>query len=130
MTKIKWLTSLVCLMMSTRAIAAESPSVHDARSYVRPIDAKVFAQRYRELPNRDRDLIGLYMEGARRTVLTFEDGCNPAPGNLQWLNIAERAHGAAVLAEMPSDWPDELRERCRTEAAAWVGEFAAEYLKD
>src|SRR5258706_14802675 len=69
----------------------------------------------------------MYLKGARRYVLTVADGAFPNGGTEHWRNIAERAHGAAVLAAIPSDWPETLKERCRNESTAFVKEFAAQF---
>jgi hypothetical protein len=45
------------------------PAVSSAASYVQPIDLAALATRYQALPERDRDLIRLYLEGAQRYVL-------------------------------------------------------------
>src|SRR5258706_5124676 len=67
------------------------------------------------------------LKEARRYVLTVADGVFPNGGTEHWRNIAERAHGAAVLAAIPSDWPETLKERCRNESTAFVKEFAAQF---
>ncbi len=97
---------------------------------MRPVDFRRLAEGYRALPERDRTLIGRYLEGARRYVLTVPDGAFPDAKTEHWRNIAERAHGAAALAAIAGDWPEELRERCRTESAAFVAEFAAQYRRE
>ncbi len=97
---------------------------------VQRIDLAALAERSRELSARDRARVKLYLDGARRYVLTPEDGAFPAKGSEHYRNIAERAHGAAVLAELAADWPDDLRERCRRESVEFVMEFTAEFAKD
>src|SRR5438105_15517688 len=82
-------------------------------SYVKPVHFALLAERFATLPKRDHDLVTLYLKGARRYVLTVSDGVFPNGGAEHWRNIAERAHGAAVLAALPSDWPKDLKERCR-----------------
>jgi hypothetical protein len=94
---------------------------------VEPIDLARLAERFKTLPKRDRELIGLYLKSARRYVLTVADGVFPNGGTEHWRNIAERAHGAAVLAAVPSDWPEDLKGRCRQESAAFVKEFTAQF---
>src|SRR5205823_1703594 len=79
---------------------------------------------------RSQALIRLYLHGAKRYVLTREDGAFPDKGTEHWRNIAERAHGAAMLAALATDWPDDLRERCRSESVRFVGEFVAQFQKD
>jgi hypothetical protein len=97
---------------------------------VQPIDFAGLAARSRALSQRDRALMNLYLDGARRYVLTQEDGAFPAKGTEHYRNIAERAHGAAFLAEIAGDWPDELRERCRRESVEFIKEFTAQFAKD
>ncbi len=100
-------------------------------SYVRPIDLAALAARARDLPPRSQAILQLYLEGARRYVLTPQDGAFPDPGGSDhFRSLAERAHGAAVLAEFADQWPDELRARCRRDSAAFVREFVAEFEKD
>jgi hypothetical protein len=106
------------------------PAVHSAASYVQPIDLAALATRYRSLPERDRDLIRLYLEGAQRYVLSREDGAFPDAGGEHWRNIAERAHGAAVLSLLPNDWPAELNRRCQQQSIEFVTEFVAQYRKE
>src|SRR4029077_14488844 len=48
-------------------------------------------------------------------------------GTEHWRNIAERAHGAAVMAALPSDWPEDLKSRCREQSVAFVKEFTAQF---
>jgi hypothetical protein len=92
-----------------------------SKSYVRPIDFGALAERFRALPDRNKALIHQYLQGAQRYVLTREDGAFPDKGTEHWRNIAERAHGAAVLAALADQWPDELRERCRRQSVVFVG---------
>jgi hypothetical protein len=100
-----------------------------AGPFVRRIDIAGLAARTRALSPRDRALMNLYLEGARRYVLTPEDGAFPAKGSEHFRNLAERAHGAAFLAEIAENWPDELRERCRRESVEFVKEFTAGFAK-
>lgn len=109
---------------------AQSRSNPASASYVRPIDVAALAQRFHALPQRDQDRIRLYFDGARRYVLTLEDGVFPDKGTEHWRNIAERAHGAAVLAAIADDWPDDLRNRCRRQSIEFVKEFAAQFRED
>jgi hypothetical protein len=109
---------------------AEPKTEPSAVSYVQPIDIAALAARYRALPPRSRAVLSLYFDGARRYVLTKEDGAFPEKGPEHFRNLAERAHGAAVLAVIATDWPDELRERCRRQSAEFVKEFVAQYRKD
>lgn len=118
----------ITIVMVSRSHGGETSGML-ARSFVKPIDLSVFEKRYRSLPPRDQELIRLYLDGARRYVLTREDGVFPDAGTEHWRNIAERAHGAAVLAAMPSDWPEELKARCRREATEFVVSFTAEFNK-
>ncbi len=97
---------------------------------VQRIDFAALAERSRALSERDRAIINLYLDGARRYVLTPEDGAFPAKGSEHYRNIAERAHGAAVLAEVAADWPADLRERCRRESVEFIKEFTAQFAKD
>ena len=100
-----------------------------AASYVRPIDFALLAERFRALPERDQALIRLYLKAAQRYVLTREDGVFPDGGTEHWRNIAERAHGAAVLAALATQWPADLKERCRRQSLAFVQEFVARFNK-
>jgi len=101
-----------------------------AESYVHTIDIGALAERFRGLPERSQALIHLYLQGAQRYVLTQADGAFPAKGSEHFRNIAERAHGAAVLAAIADQWPDDLRERCREQSVKFVGEFVAGFEKD
>ena len=56
--------------------------------------------------------------GATRTTVTC---C--------YRNYAERAKGAAILSALAGFWSEELRTRCRREAAKLVGEVAAVHRK-
>ncbi|UCD29335.1 MAG: hypothetical protein JSV03_02310 [Planctomycetota bacterium] len=109
-------------------------SVADARipakpakpaSYVCPIDLEKLAGRLKALPRRERELIKLYMEAARRDVLKVTDGCYPDKGFREHCrNLAERAKGAAVLSSFAAYWPEDFRKYCRREAQAMVREVA------
>jgi hypothetical protein len=113
--------TLVCISVHPETNAQPS------RSYVTPINFKRVTTSIASLPQRDRNLITLYLNGARRYVLTEPDGAFPHRGNEYWRNIAERGHGAAVMAALPSDWPEVLKTRCRTQSVAWVKEFTAQF---
>src|ERR1041385_9237267 len=117
------LAGLTFVSISARSETSEPPS----RSYVTPINFKCLSAGYAVLPRHDCDLIKLYLKGARRLVLTLPDGAFPHRGTEYWRNIAERAHGAAVMAALPSDWPEELKTRCRTQSVAFVKEFSAQF---
>jgi hypothetical protein len=117
----------VFIASSSAELKTPEGSAQPASAYVKPLDLSILAERFGKLPKRDRELIGLYLKGARRYVLTVSDGAFPNGGTEHWRNIAERAHGAAVLAAMPSDWPAKLRTRCREESAAFVKEFTAQF---
>jgi len=122
------IVSFVCI--ANAALASEDNDMKEdmsAVSYVRPIDFAALEERCRSLPKRDQEMIQLYMDAASRYVLTPEDGVFPNKGTEHWRNIAERAHGAAVLAAIPSEWPDELKERCRRESAGFVKEFVDQF---
>ena len=81
------------------------------------------------MSDRNRELVRLYMEAARRVVLAETDGCYPHNGDMLDCNYAERAKGAAILSALAGFWPEELRTRCRREAAKLVGEVAAVHRK-
>jgi hypothetical protein len=101
-----------------------SPSTRPA-SYVQPIDFARLRSRLNSLPPAQRELVDLYAEAARRDVLTQADGCVPDTDyRTHYRNLAERAKGAAVLAMIAPSWPEELRQRCRREATAFVREVA------
>src|SRR5258706_9394547 len=102
------LAFLLVFSLAIPPAAAEEPA---PRSYVKPIDFSLLAKGFKSLPRRDRELIGMYLKGARRYVLTVADGVFPNGGTEHWRNIAERAHGAAVLAAIPRDWPETLKGR-------------------
>jgi hypothetical protein len=113
-----WVAVLSLVMVAKTLSAGDEkapavPAVRSAASYVQPIDLAALAKRYRSLPERDRELFRLYLEGAQRYVLSREDGAFPDAGGEHWRNIAERAHGAAVLSLLPNDWPVELNDRCQ-----------------
>lgn len=126
-------TFLLCFVAVASLPAAGQAATNadpPAAAYVRPINFAGLAVSGRGLPERSKALIKLYSEGARRYVLTQEDGAFPARGSEHFRNIAERGHGAAVLAAVASDWPEELRERCRRESTEFVKEFTAQFGKD
>jgi hypothetical protein len=101
-----------------------------AGPFVQRIDFAGLAAGAHALSPRDRAVMNLYLDGARRYVLSEEDGAFPAKGSEHFRNIAERAHGAAVLAEIASEWPSELRERCRRKSIEFVKEFTAQFAKE
>ncbi len=109
---------------------AQGKTDPSSQSYVRPIDFAFLAERFRDLPQRSQALIRLYLQSAERYVLTREDGAFPDKGTEHWRNIAERAHGAAVLAALAGPWPDDLKQRCRRQSAEFVKEFVAQFEKD
>ncbi len=115
-----WSASAMCLG------AVASQPVDRPASYVRPIDLNALRTRMRSLPPQEQELLKLYFEAARRTVLEPSDGVFPIGGEPaeRIRNLAERAKGAAVLSALAEDWPAELRERCRTESKAFVKEIA------
>lgn len=128
-----WIALLLLATVGSNQLEADDgatgrPSVPPAASYVRPIDLAALARRYQALPERDRELIRLYMEGAQRYVLTRADGAFPDPGGSDhWRSIAERAHGAAVLSLLPNDWPADLKRRCQQQSLEFITEFAARF---
>lgn len=127
------LAAILLSMTVVSALPAEEPSQATpppSKSYVQPIDVGFLAERFRALPERSRALVGLYLQGAERYVLTREDGVFPDGGTEHWRNIAERAHGAAVLAAIASPWPDDLRQRCRRQSIEFIKEFVAQFRKD
>src|SRR5436190_21380116 len=91
------------------ASARSDTNAPPPRSYIKPINFSRLADGFEKLPARDRNLIKLYLKAARRYVLTEPDGVFPNGGTEHWRNIAERAHGAAVMTAVPSDWPKELK---------------------
>lgn len=118
---------LLALVVCAAQLRSDPVADTSASTCVKPIDFNRLERGYAALPERDRNLVQMYMKGARRYVLTLADGAFPDPGSEYWRNIAERAHGAAVLAAIPSDWPDDLKQKCRRESAQFVIEFAAEF---
>lgn len=98
--------------------------------YVRPINFGRLHAMFRSLPRRDRSLTDQYLAAARRYVLTIADGAYTSQGPEHWRNLAERAHGAAVLAALAQDWPDDLRGRCQRESISFVEEFLDGYRMD
>lgn len=106
---------------------ASGPSNPEA--YVRPVDLKRLQAGYDALSGRSRELVSLYMEAARREVLAETDGCYPHQGSMLYRNFGERAKGAAILSVFKSDWPEELRQRCRSESARLVAEVASAHAK-
>lgn len=119
--------------MAVISAAADTgvPSVDSqSRSYVKPLDFASLQNRFSLLPERDRELIHLYLQAARRYVLTVEDGALPLSKDNYYRNLAERAHGASVLAAVAGDWPDELKARCRDESVRYLSEFVEQYKKD
>jgi hypothetical protein len=130
-----WVAVLSFVMVAKTLSAADErapavPVVRSAASYVQPIDLAALATRYQALPVRDRELIRLFLEGAQRYVLAREDGAFPDAGGEHWRNIAERAHGAAVLSLVPNDWPADLNHRCQQQSIEFINEFVAQYRKE
>jgi hypothetical protein len=126
-------TAILITLIIPSALSAEDLGKEKnppLKSFVRPLDLRALAGRFQALPERSQALIRLYFEGARRYVLTREDGAFPAKGAEQLRNLAERGHGAAVLAALAGEWPDDLRERCRRESAQFVRDFVAQFEKD
>ena len=117
-----FLVGLPAAFTGTHCSAAPPP-----RSHVRPLDRARLAEGFRSLSPRDQELVTLYLEGARRYVLTPADGVFPDRGPEHWRNLAERAHGAAVLATIASDWPEDLKARCRQQSVAFLQEFTSQF---
>ncbi len=106
-------------------IAAAGSAERGASAHVRPIDLTALQRHAASLPPDERRIVTDYFDAARRYVLTPDDGCTgDRQNNMHIRNFAERAKGAAVLSVFDGFWPAELREQCRREAAAWVGEIA------
>jgi hypothetical protein len=124
------LTLNFAAMLSSQQVPPQRKTDPPSKSYVHRIDLGFLAERFRALPDRSQALIRRYLQGAQRYVLTREDGAFPEKGSEHWRNIAERAHGAAVLAAFADRWPDELRERCRRQSVEFVREFVAQFEKD
>lgn len=116
---------------STAAAASDARATTDtmAGSYVKPLDLALFQTRYSALPSRDRDLIDLYLAKTKPYVLTVEDGAIPLTPDNYYRNLAERAHGAVVLAAVANDWPDDLKQKCRDQSVRFIAEFVAQYKK-
>jgi hypothetical protein len=118
--------TLMALAIHDRGVLAQTsrPATPPA-SYVKPIDLQSLRQRLRALPNDERELIRMYLTAAQREVLKPEDGCYPlTPPVVIPRNLAERAHGAAVLSSFEGYWPEEMRQRCREQARELVREVA------
>lgn len=124
--------SAAAFVPAADAAKPQPPAEPSARSYVQPLDLPALADRYRALPDRSKAIVNLYLEGAQRYVLTPADGAFPVPPRSmeRFRSLAERGHGAAVLAALATGWPDELRERCRRESVEFVREFTAGFRKD
>ncbi len=126
------LATFVLVRPPTMAAPSQpAPTSAPAASFVRPIDLEGLNRRVRELPARERELVAMYLEAARRTVLDVTDGCYPDPDfRTHCRNLAERAKGAAVLSSLTDCWPEEFRRHCRTEAVKLLREVASEFRRD
>ncbi len=121
---------LASLIFSLSSADLAEASRATAASYVQRLDLQALQRGERSLPPHERELIGLYMECAKRDVLRVTDGCYPKKGvGTHWRNLAERAKGAAILSSFNDYWPAELRARCRRQAKEWVGEIAQEFRR-
>ena len=115
--------------MWSQTATAPATAAAGHESFVRPVDLKQLQARYDALTGRSRELVALYMEAAQREVLAETDGCFPHQGPMLYRNYGERAKGAAILSAIKSGWPEELRLRCRSEAARLVAEVAFAHEK-
>src|SRR5262245_34928964 len=96
------------------ASPATATTTDGAAKYVQPIDRARLDERIHSMSPATRRLVEMYMEAARRDVLSVTDGCFPDLDYRQhYRNLGERAKGAAVLSSIGSFWPAELRARCR-----------------
>ncbi len=98
-------------------------------TFVRPVALQRLQAAYEGLTGRSRELVDLYMAAARE-VLAETDGCYPHAGSMLYRNYAERAKGAAILSAIRGRWPEELRLRCRSEAARLVAEVARAHARE
>ena len=96
---------------------------------VQRIDLAGLSDHFRALSERDRALVNLYLDG---TAVCLDAGGRSVPrqGLRALPKHRGKSNGAAVVAELAVNWPDELRERCRRESVEFVKEFTAQFAKD
>jgi hypothetical protein len=125
---------LMFLLVTSPAWGASpqtAPTSQPAVSFVRPLDLPGLNKRIRELPARERELVAMYLEAGRRTVLDVTDGCYPDPNySTHCRNLGERAKGAAVLSSLTDYWPEDFRAQCRQETIKLLREVASEFRKE